>query len=248
MDILIRGQGSGNACEFLGFQQQLDRSAPSGDDVRAVCFGSPIGISGNEPTRSRVLFLNAVSPEDEYLISECLAGRSDAFGQLVERYQDRLYNSLSKILGSAEDARDVAQDTFVHAFLKLSTFRGNAAFYSWLFRIAINAAVSQKRKTRHVSASIDAVRERTGLEPTDQHPDSQPSRPLELSECQAQVRTALAQISEEYRTVLVLKEMEGLKYEEIAQIIDCPIGTVRSRIHRARSELRRKLQHLLIED
>jgi RNA polymerase sigma-70 factor (ECF subfamily) len=183
-----------------------------------------------------------VSAEDQQLIDECLAGRTDAFGQLVVRYQDRLYNMLVKVLGSPDDARDTAQDAFVQAFQKLGTFHGNAAFYSWLFRIAMNSAISQRRRMKRFSHSLDAAREQHGIEPADSHPAAQPTHALELAERQQQVRRALAELAIEYRTVLVLKEMEGLKYEEIAEIVGCPIGTVRSRIHRARSELRQKLR------
>ena len=188
---------------------------------------------------------HAVKVQDQELIDECLAGQTDAFGQLVVRYQDRLYNTLVNVLGSSDDARDVAQEAFVHAFQKLATFRGHAAFYSWLFRIALNAAMSHKRKRRRTVVSVEAAREQAGIEPIDPRSDNRPSHALELSERQAAVRSALAQISKEYRTVLVLKEMDGLKYEEIAEIVGCPIGTVRSRIHRARSELREKLRILL---
>jgi RNA polymerase sigma-70 factor (ECF subfamily) len=199
---------------------------------------------GNSSPHPHVESLHAVNTEDQQLIDECLAGQTDAFGQLVVRYQDRLYNTLVNVLGSADEARDVAQEAFVHAFQKLATFRGQAAFYSWLFRIALNAAISQKRKRRRMSASIDRAHDQTGIEPADPRDDNQPSYSMELAERQALVRTALSQISEEYRTVLVLKEMDGLKYEQIAEIVGCPIGTVRSRIHRARTELRTKLKIL----
>ena len=186
-----------------------------------------------------------VSTDDQALIEQCLAGKTDAFGRLVVRYQDRLYNTLTKILGSADDARDVSQEAFVHAFQKLNTFQGNSAFYSWLFRIALNAAISEKRKRRRTRLSVDPMQREAGVEPADGHPESQPGHNLELSERQAIVRSALSKLSDEFRTVLVLKEIEGLKYEEIAEAIGCPIGTVRSRIHRARAELREKLRILL---
>ena len=163
------------------------------------------------------------------------------------RYQNRLFNTLISVLGSAEDARDVAQEAFILAFQKLHTFRGRSAFYSWLFRIALNSAVSQKRKMNRVTVSIEAAREQTGAEPLDQHADSRPEHSLESSERQGAVRAALAELAEEFRTALVLKEMENLSYEEIAEIVGCPIGTVRSRIHRARAELRERLQGLLQE-
>ncbi|MGH7199490.1 MAG: sigma-70 family RNA polymerase sigma factor [Planctomycetaceae bacterium] len=188
-----------------------------------------------------------VNTDDQQLIEASLAGRTEAFGSLVVRYQDRLYNSLVSMLGSPEEARDVAQDAFVKAFQKLGSFRGDSAFYSWLFRIAMNAAVSRKRKSRRVTASVDAAREQSGREPIDGRADNEPSHDLETSERCDRVRWALEQLSEEYRTVLVLKEMEGLKYEEIADIVGCPIGTVRSRIHRARAELRERLKPMLHE-
>lgn len=179
---------------------------------------------------------------DQHLIDNCLAGQAEAFGQLVERYQHRLYGSLVHVTGSTEQAQDIAQDAFVHAFEKLSTFRGQSAFYSWLFRIALNAAVSARRKTRRVTGSVDAMREATGEEPVDGRASSAPDYAADVDDRQRLVRRALAQLPEEYRTALVLKEMDDLKYEEIAEILGVPLGTVRSRIHRARQELRSRLQ------
>ncbi len=203
---------------------------------------------GNSQPSNDLLSSNAVNDDDQQLIEACLAGQNEAFGELVLRYQDRLFHTLLYVTGAADQAHDVAQDAFVHAFTKLSTFRGESAFYSWLFRIAMNAAVSRKRRDRRMSASLDAARENAGHEPTDADPCSQPSYSMEVSERQAMVRAALAELSEEYRTVLVLKEMEDLRYEEIAEIVGCPIGTVRSRIHRARSELREKLAVLFKDE
>lgn len=183
-----------------------------------------------------------MNKHDHELIDECLAGRTESFGALVVRYQDRLFNSLTCVLGSAEDARDTSQDAFVQAFQKLGGFRRDAAFYSWLFRIALNIAASRRRKEKRRPVSVDAVRESSGFEPTDDDPAIRPSHGMESGENQAAVMTALGELQEEYRTVIVLKEIEGLKYEEIAEIVGCPVGTVRSRIHRARAELRQKLK------
>ena len=185
---------------------------------------------------------------DHELISDCLDGQTSAFGALVVRYQDRLYNSLISVVGSAEDAHDVAQDAFVHAFEKLSSFRGDSAFYSWLFRIALNAAVSRHRRQRRVPVSIDVARQNFGHEPTDTHPPASPAFGIEQSERQEAVRRALAELPEDFRSVLVLKELDGLKYEQIAEILECPVGTVRSRIHRGRIELRKKLQRYLKDE
>ena len=188
-----------------------------------------------------------MSKPDQELIADCLNGQTQAFGDLVVRYQNRLYNTLVGVLGSVDDAHDVAQEAFVNAFQKLHTFRGHSAFYSWLFRIALNSAVSQQRKINRVAVSIEATRERSGIEPIDRRPASRPEHALETTERQSAVRSALAELAEEFRTALVLKEMENLSYQEIAEIVGCPVGTVRSRIHRARSELREKLQDVLRE-
>ena len=185
------------------------------------------------------------APTDQTLIDQCLAGRREAFGQLVERYQHRLFHGLLHALGSAEDAQDVAQEAFINAFSKLASFKGEAAFYSWLFRIALNAAVSAKRKNRRMMASVEARREASGLEPMDGNPSNEPSHAMHVSERQRLVRQALSELSDEFRTALVLKEMDGMSYEEIAAVVEVPLGTVRSRIHRARLELRAKLTMLL---
>ena len=182
---------------------------------------------------------------DQSLIEDCLAGRRDAFGQLVDRYQNRLFHSLLHLLGSSEDAQDAAQDAFVQAFEKLASFRGQSQFYSWLFRIAFNLAVSSKRKSRRMTVSLEARREASGLEPPDVNPATEPSYAMDVSDRQRLVQQALAELSAEFRTALVLKEMDGMSYEEIADIVDVPLGTVRSRIHRARVELRDKLSVLL---
>ena len=181
---------------------------------------------------------------DQQLIRESLAGQTSAFGELVLRYQDRLHQALCQMLRSPDDAQDVAQDAFVLAFEKLASYRGDASFYSWLFRIAANSAVSflrkQKRGTTMPSSAGDG---RT--DPIDTNIESMPTYGVERKENQQRVQDALDALSDEFRTALVLKEMEGLKYEEIASIVSCPIGTVRSRIHRARAELRDRLRDVV---
>ena len=182
---------------------------------------------------------------DHTLIEDCLAGRREAFGHLVDRYQSRLFHSLVPLLGSTEDAQDVAQDTFVQAYEKLSTFRGQSQFYSWLFRIAFNFAVSKKRKVKQRGFSLESQREAYGLEPFDSNPSNQPTYPMDVADRQRVVQQALSELTAEFRTALVLKEIDGMTYEEISVVMDVPIGTVRSRIHRARLELREKLSSLL---
>ncbi len=183
--------------------------------------------------------------DDAQLIAQTLAGRSTAFGQLVEKYQDRLYNTMVHIVGSREDARDVVQDAFVQAFLKLETFQQNCAFYTWLYRIAFNAAASLTRRKRAV-LSVEEARESFGREPVDK--GAGPPAQMEEQERRRQIQAAIAALPEEFRTVLVLREMEGYCYEEIAEILDLPVGTVRSRLHRARLQLRQMLKQVLLFD
>lgn len=202
-------------------------------------------FGGNFPKIPCVHLSGAVVKDDTLLIDETLAGESRAFGQLVERYQDRLYNSVVQVTGSTEDARDVVQDAFVQAYVKLKTFRRTSAFYTWLYRIAFNIAISQRRRKK-TTLSIDQAREATGRELAD--PGAGPDAPLELQDQAAQVRMALAAISEEHRTVLVLREIEDCSYETIAEILDLPVGTVRSRIHRARMQMKVELQRVMQEE
>lgn len=181
---------------------------------------------------------------DQRLIEAALGGQSQAFGQLVLRYQDRLFNTLVHVTGNAEDAQDVAQDAFVQAYLKLNTFQQTAGFYTWLYRIAFNLAISRHRR-RRPTASVDQMREQTGLEPTS---DDAPSQPLEQRERVDQVQAALAQLSDEHRTILVLREIDGLDYQAIAETLDLEVGTVRSRLFRARMQLREQLKEVVEED
>lgn len=183
--------------------------------------------------------------DDAQLIAETLAGKTKAFGQLVLKYQDRLYNTVVHVVGSIEDARDAVQEAFVQAFVKLETFQQTSAFYTWLYRIAFNVAASHCRR-RRPTVSVEQARENTGQEPIDGN--SGPEQRLEQEERCRQVQQALAALSDEHRTVLVLREIDGCCYETIAEVLDLPVGTVRSRLHRARMQLREQLREVLIAD
>lgn len=184
----------------------------------------------------------ATDPDDNHLILEALAGNPDAFGRLVARYQDRLFHAMVHISGSPEDACDAVQDAFVQAFLKLESFRGDSAFYTWVYRIAFNVAASRRRRIRPNLSLDDDAAGRALQVPASA---TSPSGRIEQQEQAEQVRVALAGLDEEYRTVLVLREMDELSYEEIAEVLDLPMGTVRSRLHRARGQLRELLKEAL---
>jgi len=181
---------------------------------------------------------------DAQLIEKTLGGNTEAFGQLVLKHQDRLYNTVFHIVGRAEDARDIVQEAFVQAFLKLESFRQHSAFYTWLYRIAFNIAISQRRR-RRPAVSLDGAKEAANMEPADE--ESSPVEILEQQERCSRVREAISQLDEEFRTVLVLREIDGCCYETISEVLDLPIGTVRSRLHRARLQLREKLTPMLAE-
>ena len=178
-----------------------------------------------------------MNPDDRRLITDSLRGRPAAFGELVSRYQDRLYNAVLRVTNHPDDALDVVQEAFVNAYQSLASFKGDAEFYTWLYRIAFNAAVSHKR--RRVPASLEAGgRNGEPVDPADPSETSRPGAAMERSEDEAAVHAGLARLSVEHRSVLVLKDIEGMKYEQIAAVLGVPVGTVRSRIHRARLELR----------
>jgi RNA polymerase sigma-70 factor (ECF subfamily) len=175
---------------------------------------------------------------ESQLIDESLRGDAAAFGQLVRTHQDRLFNAVSHFIGDATEAEDVVQEAFVQAYVKLNTFQRTSAFYTWLYRIAFNTAVSRKRRKRIVT-SVDNNREQTGQEPADR--GDAPDARLLREEQAGQVQHALSLVSEEHRAILILREIEGLEYEAIADSLGINVGTVRSRLHRARLALRDKL-------
>ena len=184
----------------------------------------------------------AVSADDLRLIQECLEGDTASFGVLVRRYQDRLYNSVYRLVENAEDAHDVVQEAFLHAYQSLDGFKGDSLFFTWLYRIAVNTAISLRRK-RRVVLSIDGIRNgEGGAEPPDPSEEARPGHNLEQQEQERHIQRALARLSPEHRAVLVMKDMEGQKYEAMAELLGVPIGTIRSRLHRARLELRELLE------
>jgi RNA polymerase sigma-70 factor (ECF subfamily) len=183
-----------------------------------------------------------VGADDKSLIAECLQGNTAAFGVLVRRYQERLYHSVYRLVENAEDAQDVVQEAFLNAYQSLDGFKGDSLFFTWLYRIAVNTAISMKRKHRALARMEARGNGEQPMEPLDPSAASRPEHALEQAEQQTRVREALARLSAEHRTVLVMKDMEGQKYETMAEVLQVPIGTIRSRLHRARLELRELLE------
>lgn len=183
--------------------------------------------------------------DDQQLIRLTLDGQPEAFGHLIRKYQNRLFNGMVHILRSEPEAEDVVQDAFVLAFTKLESFKGNSAFFTWLYRIGYNVAITRIRR-RKSTVSIEGKDERGRLDFPDKGPS--PADRLEQHEQADQLRLALDRLSDEHRSILVLREMEELDYDAIAEILNLPIGTVRSRLHRARTQLREQLEIIMNEN
>lgn len=180
--------------------------------------------------------------DDSELIRMTLAGDSNVFGVLIRRYQDRLYNSMVHVLRSDTDAEDVVQDAFVLAFTKLASFKGRSQLFTWLYRIAYNVAVTKMRQ-RKPTVSLDGKPDHSRLDFPD--PGPAPDDRLNRDEQAQELSKALGRLSLEHRSILILREMDELDYDAISEILDLPIGTVRSRLHRARSQLKEILESLM---
>jgi len=175
---------------------------------------------------------------DADLIRRTLQGDNGAFGELVRKYQTRLFNSVVRIVGCRTDAEDIVQEAFVRAFVKLKDFRQDCAFYTWLYRLAVNLAISHLRR-KEPAVSLDAHRESGFCEPVDQ--EESPADSLMREERAPAIAAALAKLNERHRTILVLREIERFDYATIAEVLRLNVGTVRSRLHRARMRMRRLL-------
>lgn len=181
----------------------------------------------------------SVQPDpDHALVVRCKAGNREVFGQLVLRHQDRLYTLALRFLGDHGEAEDVAQETFLRAYEKLEEFRGEAKFSTWLYQICRNLSLNrlEKKKEKLSDGFLPEIPAAAGTEP-----------PVQLlqKERHKLVDWALAQLKHEFREVIILYHKEALSYEEIADILELPLGTIRSRLHRGRSELRDLLRPYL---
>jgi RNA polymerase sigma-70 factor (ECF subfamily) len=176
---------------------------------------------------------------EQDLIAESLAGSHEAYSELVNRFSGRLFSAMLHVIGSPEDAEEVVQETFVQAYVKLNTFQGNSQFFTWLYRIAFNNSLSRRRR-RRPDISLETTRESGGADPVDRV--EQPEEPLLRQEKIAMVHQALQMLTEEHRSILVLREMQEMAYEDIAEVLSINIGTVRSRLSRARAQLKTILE------
>jgi RNA polymerase sigma-70 factor, ECF subfamily len=198
-----------------------------------------------------VLLKEARGRTDGNLVEECRRGDSSAFDELVRRYKDRIYNVVYRFLGNHEDTLDVCQEVFVRAYRSIDRFEGKAKVYTWLYSIAANAARNrlrdQSRKGRNKGSSLEALsvaapgrmQEATSTSDT-------PRSEAAAKEMEEILQQCLEELPEHYRMAFILRTYEDLSYDEIADILGCPKGTVKSRLNQARSMLRDRLRELAV--
>jgi RNA polymerase sigma-70 factor (ECF subfamily) len=185
---------------------------------------------------------------DNLLVREAKTGSREAFGELVRRYQDRIYTIVLGHLLSREDALDLTQEVFIKAHGRLTDFREDCIFYTWLYRIAINSCIDFARRRRRSQQPFSLEGEvlaDAGYEPVDERVHADPERWLVNKELGSQLRVAIQALPEPLRLAVILHDIEGLPQKEIAGIMGCPLGTVKSRIQRGRYELRDRLRPYL---
>lgn len=177
--------------------------------------------------------------DDQQLIARIKDGDSRPFDTLVKRYQDRINNLCRYMLENQQDAEDAAQDTFLKAYRNLKAYRPSASFYTWLYRIAVNTCLDHKRKISLRSLWFQSDEDHAGS-----FPSNTPSPEAAYSDKQSMqsLRSALNKLSKKLRVVIILKELDRLSYEEIAEILEVSVGTVKSRISRAREELQKNIK------
>ena len=177
---------------------------------------------------------------DRDLAAACCEGDQEAFGELVARHQDRAFNLALRLTGSPDDAADAVQEAFLKAYRAMPTFRRESSFYTWLFRIVVNEVRSRRRfqAVRPAAFSLDEQRAPAG-DGRSAAPD--PSETASVAERKRIVERALRSLEDDERVLIVLRDIEGRNYAEIADALGCPTGTVKSRLHRARMALKQIL-------
>lgn len=186
--------------------------------------------------------------DETVLVQRAQRGNLEAYDELVQRYQERIYATIYHMTSNHEDANDLAQESFIKAFQALKTFKGGSSFYTWLYRIAVNKTINflKQRKNRiHLSLNDLDFNAEHDPDLVALISDKTPRRDANLSELQEKLNTALMKLSEPHRLVVVLHDVQGMSHDEIAKVMDCNIGTVRSRLFYARQQLQAWLSEYL---
>jgi RNA polymerase sigma-70 factor (ECF subfamily) len=187
------------------------------------------------------------SPSDSQLVKRVQKGDKRAFDLLVLKYQHKIAAVVSRYINDHSEVQDVVQEAFIKAYRALGNFRGESAFYTWMYRIAINTAknhlVSRSRRPPSIDVDLDDAEYYSGADLL--RDNDTPENQLFRDQLEAAVNRAIRALPEDLRSAVTLREMEGLSYEEIAEVMDCPVGTVRSRIFRAREAIDRTIQAVM---
>ncbi len=179
--------------------------------------------------------------KENALVRRASSGDTEAFSELVKKYQTYVYNIAYQTVGNREDADDITQETFLKAYRSLSTFRGSCRFSSWLYRICINAAHDCMRAANRCPLIVQTTwgdDDENEIELPDTSSNSRPDEIIEREEVQQAVRAAIASLSDDHREILTLRDLNGYSYEEIADMLGLEFGTVKSRINRARASVK----------
>jgi len=191
---------------------------------------------------------NTDSTEDAELVTRCQGGDLGAYDELVIRYRSRIHGMILRMVRNDADAWDLSQDAFVKAWKALPKYEGRSSFYTWLYRIAHNVTYDWLRKRKiEGSVEFDETFERTSIDPdskTSPRKAEQPDEGMERSELRDRLETAIGKLSPDHRAVVLMKDVEGMRYQEIADTLECSLGTVMSRLHYARKKLQADLQNL----
>lgn len=190
-----------------------------------------------------------MAPTDWDLVQQARRGDREAFRSLVERYQHKVTALATGMLRNRDDALDVVQDTFTKAYQSLERFKGESSFYTWLYRITLNLCIDHQRRTaRMPQAQLEAAEspeEAPGINAAREDAErDDPLQRIHEAEVGQRIRQAIAELTPEHRAVILLREVEGLSYEEISRALECPKGTVMSRLHYARRHLQARLREL----
>lgn len=195
-----------------------------------------------------LLSANAAKPDDQELVRSVQGGDLAAYDELVRRYQVRIYATLYHMTSNHEDANDLAQESFIKAFHAIKSFKGESSFFTWLYRIAVNKTINflKQRKNRiHLSLNDLDLNAENDPDLVAFVSEKNPRRDMSLTELQEKLNAAIQRLSEDHRLVVTLHDIQGLSHEEIGKIMDCNVGTVRSRLFYARQQLQAFLSDYL---
>jgi len=189
---------------------------------------------------------NPYAGQDSHLIKRFEEGDGSAFEELFMKYQSKVFNTCYRMLGNYQDASDMAQEVFIRAYKSLRGFRGDSRFYTWLYRITMNSCLNKLKSQKPTLSfgdydiSQEHVRQTLGSSP-----DRGPLKRLEDKELQRYVQNGINSLSDKYRSAIVLRDIQGLRYQEIAEILGCSLEAIRSCLYRARQKLRKELRDIM---